>query len=83
MSIDYGIVVEGEFELTLDSGESRMMYPGDMSVNRACNHKWRNASQTKSGRMLFILLDVKPLYVNGKLIEQDLGDLASEYADTH
>ena len=81
MSIDYGVVIEGEFELTLDSGESRMMYPGDMSVNRATNHKWRNAHPTKSGRMLFVLFDVKPLKVNGKVIEQDLGDLTSEYAD--
>ena len=31
MSIDYGIVVEGTFELTLDSGEKQIMLPGDMS----------------------------------------------------
>jgi len=30
MSIDYGIVVEGTFELTLDSGEKKRMLPGDM-----------------------------------------------------
>ncbi|OQE10141.1 hypothetical protein PENFLA_c090G05285 [Penicillium flavigenum] len=29
MSIDYGIVLEGEFELTLDSGETRIMKRGD------------------------------------------------------
>ncbi len=57
-----------------------MMYPGDCSVNRACNHKWRNVSQTKSGRMLFILLDVQPLEVNGETIEEGLGELCREYA---
>ncbi len=31
MSIDYGVVVEGKFQLTLDSGETRIMLPGDMS----------------------------------------------------
>lgn len=31
MSIDYGIVVEGKFLLTLDSGESKVMLPGDTS----------------------------------------------------
>ena len=31
MSIDYGIVVEGKFRLSLDSGESKIMLPGDMS----------------------------------------------------
>ncbi|KAI5918780.1 hypothetical protein F4810DRAFT_715142 [Camillea tinctor] len=80
LSLDYGVVIEGEFELTLDSGESRIMYPGDVSVNRAGNHKWRNRSTTKSGRMLFILLDCKPFEVNRKLIVEDLGELASEYA---
>ncbi|KAL5382177.1 hypothetical protein PMIN06_003833 [Paraphaeosphaeria minitans] len=34
MSLDYGIVVEGIFELTLDSGEKRIMYPGDISKFR-------------------------------------------------
>jgi quercetin dioxygenase-like cupin family protein len=80
MSIDYGIVVEGEFLLTLDSGESRRMLPGDISVNRGCAHKWKNLSKTRSGRMLFVLLDVAPLYVGGQLVTEDLGDLASEYA---
>ncbi|MCJ1341997.1 hypothetical protein MMC31_000177 [Peltigera leucophlebia] len=81
LSIDYGVVIQGEFELTLDSGESRMMYPGDVSVNRGAMHKWRNVDADKSGRMLFVLLDCKPLFVEGKEIVQDLGALASEYAD--
>lgn len=80
LSIDYGVVIEGVFELTLDSGESRMMHPGDISVNRGAMHKWRNADTNRSGRMLFVLLDCKPLFVEGKEIVQDLGDLASEYA---
>lgn len=79
LSIDYGVVVEGEFELTLDSGESRIMRRGDVSVNRACMHKWKNCSTTQSGRMLFILLDCKPFSVAGKSIVEDLGDLAGEY----
>jgi len=31
MSIDYGVVIEGKFQLTLDSGEKKIMLPGDMS----------------------------------------------------
>lgn len=31
MSIDYGVVIEGTFEITLDSGEKKIMLPGDMS----------------------------------------------------
>ncbi|KAL7625207.1 hypothetical protein AAE478_004422 [Parahypoxylon ruwenzoriense] len=79
MSIDYGIVIEGEFEITLDSGESRIMRPGDISVQRATMHKWRNCSKDKSGRMLFILLDCLPFSINGVEIKEDLGDLAPEY----
>lgn len=81
LSIDYGVVIEGVFELTLDSSESRIMHPGDVSVNRGAMHKWRNVDGDKSGRMLFVLLDCKPLFVEGKEIVEDLGALASEYAD--
>ncbi|KAK4222716.1 hypothetical protein QBC38DRAFT_489175 [Podospora fimiseda] len=79
MSIDYGVVIEGKFELRLDSGEKKVMLPGDMSVNRGCMHEWKNIDPEKPGRMVFILLDVAPLKVNGKTIEEDLGDLAPDY----
>jgi uncharacterized cupin superfamily protein len=81
MSIDYGVVLEGEFELTLDSGESRIMKRGDTSVQRATAHKWKNITggETEPGRMLYILLDCKDVIVNGKKVEGYLGDLAKEY----
>lgn len=44
-------------------------------------HKWRNVDEKRSGRMLFILLDVKPLKVGDQVLGEDLGDLADEYAD--
>ena len=55
MSIDYCIVLEGEFELSLDSGQSRIMRRGDISVQRATAHRRRNitAGGTEPGRMLF------------------------------
>lgn len=81
MSLDYGVVIEGEFDFILDSGEVKRMLPGDCSVNRGANHKWRNASKDRYGRMLFILVDGKPLVVNGKVLEEDMGDLAKDYAD--
>ncbi|KAL2824225.1 hypothetical protein BDW59DRAFT_87185 [Aspergillus cavernicola] len=81
MSIDYGVVIEGKFLLTLDSGESKVMLPGDTSVNRGCMHKWKNLDEEKAGRMLFILLDVTPYKVNGEVLEEYLGDLAGDYAD--
>ncbi|KAL4784751.1 hypothetical protein BJX76DRAFT_356737 [Aspergillus varians] len=82
LSIDYGVVIEGKFELTLDSGEKRVMLPGDTSVNRGCMHKWKNLDEEKSGRMLFVLLDVKPYTVNGENISEYLGILQKDYANT-
>ncbi|RAK71701.1 NAD(P)-binding protein [Aspergillus fijiensis CBS 313.89] len=81
LSIDYGIVLEGEFELTLDSGETRIMKRGDVSVQRATSHKWKNITggETEPGRMLYILLDCKEVRVQGKPLEGFLGELEKEY----
>ncbi|KAL8857203.1 MAG: hypothetical protein Q9178_006258 [Gyalolechia marmorata] len=73
MSIDYGIVLEGEFELSLDSGESRIMRRGDISVQRATAHRWRKitAAGTEPGRMLYILLDCKDVFLKyGEKVER-------------
>ncbi|KAI1771733.1 hypothetical protein F4818DRAFT_428894 [Hypoxylon cercidicola] len=82
MTIDYGVVIEGVFELTLDSGEKRIMRQGDVSIQRATNHMWKNihGNGTLPGRMLWILLDCKEVIVDGKKVEGDLGDLHKEYA---
>ncbi|KAL2862207.1 cupin domain-containing protein [Aspergillus lucknowensis] len=82
LSIDYGVVIEGKFELSLDSGEKRVMLPGDTSVNRGCMHKWKNLDEEKPGRMLFVLLDVEPVKVNGENITEYLGILEKDYAGT-
>jgi quercetin dioxygenase-like cupin family protein len=80
LSIDYGIVLKGEFELTLDSGGSRLMRKGDISVQRATAHKWKNVTEggTKAGRMLYVLLDCERLVVNGEVLEGYLGELEKE-----
>ena len=59
-SLDYGVVLEGEVELVLDSEESRILKGGDVSVQRATNHLWRNTSKTEWSRMLFVSLGAKP-----------------------
>ena len=81
ITIDYGVVLEGEFRLTLDSGESRILKRGDVLVQRATTHKWENISGggTECGRILFVLLGCKDVVVGGKKIEADLGVLEKEY----
>ncbi|KAI0869638.1 hypothetical protein GGS24DRAFT_478135 [Hypoxylon argillaceum] len=67
ITIDYSVVIEGEFELTLDSGETKIMRQGDVSINRAGAHAWRNVTGngTLPGRMLYVVLDAKDVVVNG------------------
>ncbi|VUC23381.1 unnamed protein product [Clonostachys rosea] len=65
-SLDYGVVLEGEVELELDSGETRSLKRGDVSVQRGTNHLWRNLKKTESSRMLFVSLGAKPDETLGK-----------------
>lgn len=80
LTLGIGTVCEGEVELALGPDEKRIMVPGDVSINRGAIHRWRNASDTKPARMLFIMLDVKPIIVNGKALEFEMGKLMDEYA---
>ena len=73
-SVDYGIVIEGSVLSVLDSGETVRMGRGDVMVQRATMHAWRNASETEWARMIFLLQDCKPLVVGGKRLGEDLGD---------
>jgi quercetin dioxygenase-like cupin family protein len=56
-SLDYGIVLEGEVELLLDSGEKRVLRRCDSAVQRGTYHAWRNVSdEGKWARMVFVLV---------------------------
>lgn len=72
-SVDYGIVLEGEIVSVLDSGEEQLMGRGDVMVQRATMHAWKNASATEWARMVFVLQDCQPLYVGGERFGEDLG----------
>lgn len=68
-SLDYGVVLEGSVELILDDeekGPRRVMHRGDVSIQRATNHAWRNVSKTEWARMLYVLLDVTDSDLNHK-----------------
>ncbi|KAE8346128.1 hypothetical protein BDV24DRAFT_124325 [Aspergillus arachidicola] len=70
VSIDYGVVIEGEIELILDSGDTRRMQRGDISVQRGTNHAWRNVTPGGGwARMLYVLLPAVQLEGKGELIE--------------
>lgn len=73
LSVDYGLLVEGQVEAIMDSGETQLMKRGDVMVQRATMHAWRNPSETEWCRMIFCLQDCKPLYVDGQRFGEDLG----------
>jgi hypothetical protein len=75
VSLDYGVVLEGEVELILDSGEKRLMKRGDLSVQRGTIHAWRNTSEIGWARMLYVLQEAKPLEIDGKVLGEDYGGL--------
>ncbi|KAF1939125.1 hypothetical protein EJ02DRAFT_457272 [Clathrospora elynae] len=75
VSLDYGVVIEGEFELVLDSGETRKMNRGDVAIQRGTMHAWRNLSSTSWGRMMYVLQECKPVEVGGEVLKEDYGTM--------
>src|ERR1700693_2212056 len=51
-SIDYGIVLQGELTLELDSGEKKLIRQGDIVIQRGTNHAWV-AHSDRWARMAF------------------------------
>lgn len=71
-TLDLGVCVAGSMELTLDSGETRVLKVGDTIVQRGTMHAWRNPSDTEWARVIFFLLGAEPVRVEGKPMEEDL-----------
>jgi quercetin dioxygenase-like cupin family protein len=69
LTVDYGIVVEGQVELVLENC-TRVMEKGDICVQRATMHAWRNTSSTEWARMFFVLIPCEKPVING----QELGE---------
>ena len=74
VSLDYGVVLEGEVELVLDSGETRIMKRGDVAIQRGTNHAWRNTSSTQWARMMYVLQESKPVQLGEKALGEDYGE---------
>ncbi|KAN0109983.1 hypothetical protein V8E51_006370 [Hyaloscypha variabilis] len=64
-TLDYCIIVEGELELSLWGGkgedgeekvERRVVRKGEVVVQRACWHVWRNLSKTEGARMAAVAI---------------------------
>ncbi|KAH8676285.1 hypothetical protein BX600DRAFT_198492 [Xylariales sp. PMI_506] len=80
ISLDYGVVIEGEVELILDSGETRLLKRGDIAIQRGTMHAWRNPSKTEWSRMLYFLQESEPIEIRGQKLGEDYGEMAGHVA---
>ncbi|KAG7291368.1 hypothetical protein NEMBOFW57_001385 [Staphylotrichum longicolle] len=71
-TLDLGVCVSGRMELTLDSGEVRVLAPGDTIVQRGTKHAWRNPSETEWARVVFFLLGAEPVRVGGEVMGEEI-----------
>ena len=65
-SIDYAIVVSGEIDMEFDDSVVHLK-AGDVLVQRGTIHNWVNRG-TQPCVMAFILIDAKPVEVDGKVL---------------
>jgi hypothetical protein len=81
ISLVFSIVLEGEFELTLDSGEKRVLRQGDVTIQQAAAHSLRNITGnfTMPGRVMFVLVGAKELSLDGQKMDGYLGWLEPYY----
>lgn len=73
-SLDYGIIMEGSIEMSTDDGSTIVMHKGDVMIQRGTMHAWKNPSTTEWCRVMFILINAKPLNgPDGRPMDEDLG----------
>ena len=64
-TLDYALLLSGECDLELDSGEIVHMEPGDIVVQRGTMHAWVNNGPTPCV-FAFILIDAEPAKLAGQ-----------------
>lgn len=69
ISVNFNVVLQGQLELTLNSGEQRLLGPGDSAIQRGVDHSWRNVSSTEWARMAAAVIPAEPLQFGGVSME--------------
>jgi quercetin dioxygenase-like cupin family protein len=77
-TLDYAVVLSGECELELETGERiRGLKAGDVVIQRGTNHAWI-ARGSGPVRFLFVLIDAKPITVGDKVLTDFLDNLGGK-----
>lgn len=64
-TVDYIVMLEGELELSLEGGATRMVRKGDIVVQRASMHRWKNLSRTQGARLVAVMLGAEGAVAGG------------------
>lgn len=73
VSLDIVIQVHGQIKLTMSNGDSRLINPGDITIQRSTLHEWSNPSITEWSRFIGIMTETEPF------IAREAGLLATEF----
>jgi len=73
-TLDYAVILAGQMELILDSGQVEMLEAGDVVIQRGTNHAWKPVGAVPV-KVLFVLMDAEPARVAGKVLGDHLENL--------
>ncbi|KAJ7277497.1 hypothetical protein C8J57DRAFT_1309413, partial [Mycena rebaudengoi] len=65
VTFDFVVVISGSVQLTLDSGEERVMKQGDVILQKGTNHAWKNPHPTEWTRIYAVLTNSVPVSIAG------------------
>jgi quercetin dioxygenase-like cupin family protein len=66
-SLDYAVIMSGEIDMELESGDTTHLKAGDVIVQRGTVHNWINRG-TEPCVIAFVLIAAKPVEVGGKVL---------------
>ena len=66
-SLDYAVIMKGEIDMELETGEITHLKAGDVVVQRGTVHNWIN-SGTEPCVIAFVLIAAKPVEIGGKVL---------------
>ena len=66
-SLDYAVIMKGEIDMELETGEITHLKAGDVIVQRGTVHNWIN-NGTEPCVIAFVLIAAKPVEIGGKVL---------------
>ena len=66
-SLDYAVIMQGEIDMELETGELTHLKAGDVVVQRGTVHNWINRG-TEPCVIAFVLIAAKPVEAGGKVL---------------